>query len=87
MPKTDKKKSEIIKKFRTHKEDTGSAEVQIAILTEEINNLVEHLKKNKKDHSSRRGLLMKVSKRRKLLNYLKREDEKRYEAIKKKLKL
>jgi small subunit ribosomal protein S15 len=80
-------KASLIKKFQTNKNDTGSAEVQIAILTEEINNLTEHLKKNKKDNSSRRGLLMKVAKRRKLLNYLKRTDEKRYEAIKKKLKL
>lgn len=87
MRKSIKNKQEIIKKHRIHKTDTGSAEVQIAILTEEINNLTEHLKKNKKDNSSRRGLLMKVAKRRKLLNYLKREDEKRYEAIKKKLKL
>lgn len=87
MRKSIKNKQELIKKHRIHKTDTGSAEVQIAILTEEINNLTEHLKKNKKDNSSRRGLLMKVAKRRKLLNYLKREDEKRYEAIKKKLKL
>lgn len=87
MRKTIKNKQKLIKEHRIHNTDTGSAEVQIAILTEEINNLTEHLKKNKKDNSSRRGLLMKVAKRRKLLNYLRREDEKRYEAIKKKLKL
>ncbi|MDD5551913.1 MAG: 30S ribosomal protein S15 [Candidatus Pacebacteria bacterium] len=81
------KRENIIKKYRTHKTDTGSADVQIAILTEEISNLAEHLKKNKKDNSSRRGLLMKVAQRKKLLDYLKREDEKRYESIKKKLKL
>ena len=82
-----KKKEKIIKKYRTHQKDTGSAEVQIAILTEEINELAKHLKKNKKDNSSRRGLLMKVSHRKKLLDHLKREDEKRYNSIKKKLKL
>lgn len=81
------KKENIIKKYGVHKEDTGSADVQIAILTEEISNLAEHLKKNKKDNSSRRGLLMKVAQRKKLLDYLKREDEKRYESIKKKLRL
>ena len=81
------KKENIIKKYGVHKKDTGSADVQIAILTEEISNLAEHLKKNKKDNSSRRGLLMKVAQRKKLLDYLKREDEKRYESIKKKLKL
>jgi small subunit ribosomal protein S15 len=81
------KKENIIKKHGIHKTDTGSADVQIAILTEEISNLAEHLKKNKKDNSSRRGLLMKVAQRKKLLDYLKREDEKRYESIKKKLKL
>lgn len=81
------KKEEIIKKYRIHKTDTGSAEVQVAILTEEISNLASHLKKNKKDNSSRRGLLKKVAQRKKLLDYLKRTDEKRYEAIKKKLKI
>lgn len=81
------KKEEIIKKYRIHKGDTGSAEVQIAILTDEIKNLTDHLKKNKKDNSSRRGLLKMVAQRKKLLDYLKREDEKRYESIKKKLKI
>lgn len=81
------KKEEIIKKYRIHKSDTGSAEVQIAILTDEIKNLTDHLKKNKKDNSSRRGLLKMVVQRRKLLDYLKREDEKRYDKIKKKLKI
>ena len=81
------KKEEIIKKYRIHKSDTGSAEVQVAILTDEIKNLTDHLKKNKKDNSSRRGLLKMVAQRKKLLDYLKREDEKRYESIKKKLKI
>ncbi len=81
------KKEDIIKKYRVHKTDTGSAEVQIGILSEEIKNLAEHLKKNKKDNSSRRGLLKKVAQRKKLLDYLKRTDEKRYELIKKKLKI
>jgi small subunit ribosomal protein S15 len=82
-----KKKENIIKKYRTHSKDTGSAEVQIAVLTEEISELTKHLKKNKKDNSSRRGLLMKVAHRKKLLDSLRREDEKRYNSIKKKLKL
>jgi len=87
MVKRDIDKQKIIKKYRLHPTDTGSPEVQIAILTEEIENLKEHLKTHKKDHSSRRGLLKKVAKRRKLLEYLKREDEKRYNALVKKLKL
>jgi len=81
------KKEEIIKKYKIHKTDTGSAEVQIALLIKEIKNLTSHLKTHKKDNSSRRGLLKKVAQRRKLLNYLKREDPKRYEALVKKLKL
>ena len=81
------KKQDIIKKYKIHKTDTGSAEVQIALLTKEIEDLTSHLKTHKKDNSSRRGLLKKVAKRRKLLDYLKREDKKRYEALVKKLKL
>lgn len=81
------KKEEIIKKYRAHKTDTGSAEVQIALLTEEIKNLTEHLKARKKDNAARRGLLKKVAKRRRLLEYLEREDEKRYNVIFKKLKI
>ena len=81
------RKQDIIKKYRLHKTDTGSAEIQIALLTEEVKELTEHLKKNKKDNSSRRGLLKKVSQRKRLLTYLKREDEKRYNNIVKKLKL
>lgn len=80
-------KQDIIKKYQLHKTDTGSAEVQIALLTEEIQNLTEHLKHYKKDNVSRRALLRKVSQRKRLLNSLKREDEKRYNAIVKKLKI
>jgi len=80
-------KEDIIKKYRIHKDDTGSAEVQIAILTEEIQNLTSHLKTHKKDNSSRRGLLKKVAQRRRLLNYLKRKDVKRYELLSEKLKI
>lgn len=82
-----KKKAQIIKKFATHENDTGSSEVQIALLTEEIKNLTEHLKTHKKDFSSRRGLLRKVSERRKLLKYLQRENLESFEELTKKLKL
>ena len=82
-----KKKQAIIKKYQTHAGDTGSSEVQIAILTEEIKELTSHLKDHRKDFSSRRGLLKKVAERRRLLNYLSREDEKAYGKIVKDLKL
>lgn len=81
----DKKK--IIKKYAEHEKDTGSPEVQIAILTEEIARLSDHLKKHKKDHHSRRGLLKMVGKRRRLLEYLKRKEPKRYEELAKDLKV
>jgi len=84
---TKDKKNKIIKKFKTHASDTGSPEVQIAILTEEISQLTGHLKQHKKDFSSRRGLLRKVGLRRRLLNYLKKENEKSYDSLVKKLKL
>lgn len=71
-------KDEIIKKYSRMKGDTGSPEVQIALLTERINQLVDHLKRNNKDNHSRRGLLMLVSQRKKLLVYLQREDTRRY---------
>jgi small subunit ribosomal protein S15 len=80
-------KAKVITGVRLHDKDTGSADVQIAILTERINSLTEHLQKNKKDHSSRRGLLMMVSQRRRLLDYLHKKDADRYKAITKKLKL
>lgn len=82
-----KKKERIIAKYKTHDSDTGSSQVQIAILTEEVKELTKHLKDHKKDFSSRRGLLKKVAERRRLLNYLKREDEKGYDQIVKDLKL
>ena len=80
-------KDKIIKKFKTHESDTGSAEVQIAILTEEIKRLTEHLKGHKKDFSSRRGLIKKVSQRRKLLKFLRRENQKSFDELVKKLKI
>ncbi|MBO7683714.1 MAG: 30S ribosomal protein S15 [Kiritimatiellae bacterium] len=77
----------ITSEFRRHDRDTGSSEVQIAVLTKEIEALTEHLKANKKDHSSRYGLLRKVQNRRNLLNYLKRENEQGYRDLIKKLGL
>ena len=82
-----KKKQRVIKKYQTHQGDTGSSQVQIAILTAEIEEIVEHLKAHAKDHSSRRGLLRKVSARRNLLRFLKKEDPKSYEDLVKKLKI
>lgn len=82
----DRKKS-IIEKYRIHETDTGSPEVQIALLTERINYLTEHLKVHKKDHHSRRGLLQMVGQRRGLLNYLNRQDPARYRTIVEKLGL
>ena len=78
-------KAAIKNEFQRHERDTGSSEVQIAILTKEIAALTEHLKANKKDHSSRYGLLRKVQNRRKLLDYLKREDVAKYQELIKKL--
>jgi small subunit ribosomal protein S15 len=82
-----KKKQSLIKKYQTHDGDTGSNEVQIAILTAEIEELVGHLKQHPKDHSSRRGLLRKVSSRRHLMRYLKKENPESYEVLAKKLKI
>lgn len=80
-------KQKTIEEFKLHERDTGSADVQIALLTQRINHLSDHLQTNKKDHSSRRGLLMMVSQRRQLLAYLQQTDRKRYQAVTKKLKL
>jgi small subunit ribosomal protein S15 len=80
-------KSKMIADFRVHERDTGSADVQIALLTKRINELTEHLQKHRKDYSSRRGLLMMVSQRRRLLDYLHNTDNARYIAVTKKLKL
>ncbi len=82
-----KEKSKIIEKHKVHETDTGSAEVQIAILSEEIERLAKHLKKHPKDNHSRRGLLGMVSKRKRMLSYLAKEDEKRYNSLTKKLGL
>jgi small subunit ribosomal protein S15 len=80
-------KAKTIGDFKLHEQDTGSADVQIALLTQRINHLTEHLQTNKKDHSSRRGLLMMVGQRRRLLDYLQTKDLGRYQALTKKLKL
>ena len=82
-----RKKDRIIKKFKTHKNDTGSSVVQIAILTEEINELTEHLKLHKKDFSSRRGLVKKLNQRRKLLRFLERDNMEGFDKLVKTLHL
>jgi len=82
-----KEKDALIAKFQVHKGDTGSPEVQVAILTKEIEQVSEHLKVHRKDNHSRRGLLKMVGNRRRLLRYLKGEDEKRYDKLVDKLKL
>jgi small subunit ribosomal protein S15 len=85
MPPTIEQKRILIEQFRVHEGDTGSPEVQIALLTERVNGLTEHFKKHVKDHHSRRGLLMLIGKRRGLLDYLKNNDSERYRAIIEKL--
>jgi len=87
MPLTKQEKSKVIKKFQVHTGDTGSAEVQIALLTNRINQLTEHLQAHRKDHSSRRGLLKMVGERRKLLDYLSDKGAERYKTIVQKLEL
>jgi small subunit ribosomal protein S15 len=87
MPLPKEEKEKIIKKFKTHDSDTGSAEVQIAILTAEIEEITKHLQKHKKDFSTRRGLLRKVGQRKRLLSYLKRDNLKGHEKLLKTLKL
>jgi small subunit ribosomal protein S15 len=84
---TPEEKEKLIKKYKIHDLDTGSPEVQIALLTEEIRRLILHLKKHPKDFHSKRGLLKMVSKRRRLLSYLKEEDEKRYNSLIRKIGL
>ena len=84
---TTERKQEIINTFRRDEKDTGSSEVQIALLTERINELTEHLKVHKKDNHSRRGLLKMVGKRRNLLNYLAKKDEEAYKSLVEKLGL
>lgn len=87
MALTTAEKQEIVKKFARNEKDTGSAEVQIAILTAEINNLTEHLKEHKHDYHSNRGLLKKVGQRRNMLSYLAKKDVTRYRALIKELGL
>ncbi|GGB30676.1 30S ribosomal protein S15 [Virgibacillus dakarensis] len=87
MAITKERKNEIISEYKVHENDTGSPEVQIAVLTEEITTLNEHLRVHKKDHHSRRGLLKMVGKRRNLLNYLRNKDVTRYRELIKKLGL
>ncbi|MFQ5928143.1 MAG: 30S ribosomal protein S15 [Acidobacteriota bacterium] len=81
MVLTKEQKSEIISSYQAHHKDTGSPEVQVAIVTERINYLTEHLKTHRKDHHSRRGLLKLVGQRRRLLDYLKRSDLNRYKEL------
>ncbi|CAM5788436.1 MULTISPECIES: 30S ribosomal protein S15 [Brevibacillus] len=81
MALSQERKAQLIQEFRTHENDTGSPEVQIAILTENINNLNEHLRTHKKDHHSRRGLLKMVGQRRNLLGYLRELDVTRYREL------
>lgn len=87
MAITQERKNELIREFQTHEGDTGSPEVQIAVLTENINNLNDHLRVHKKDHHSRRGLLKMVGKRRNLLTYLRNKDVQRYRVLINKLGL
>ena len=84
---TSRQKTKVIEEFRRHEKDTGSADVQAAVLTKEIDRLAQHLKKHPKDNHSRRGLLKMVSRRKALLDYLKKEDEKRHGDLTKKLGL
>jgi len=85
MPLAIEKKKSLIEQFRVHDGDTGSPEVQIALLTERINSLTDHFKQHTKDHHSRRGLLMLIGKRRGLIEYLRKKDTQRYRAIIEKL--
>ena len=84
---SQKEKGSIIKKYKIHTADTGSSDVQVALLTEEIKSLLSHLKKHPKDLHSKRGLLKMVSKRRKLLSYLQKENPRRYKSVIKKIGL
>jgi small subunit ribosomal protein S15 len=81
MSITPERKRDVMKDFATQANDTGSPEVQVAVLTERITNLTEHLKTHKKDFASRRGLLMMVGRRRRLLDYVRRKEQSRYQAL------
>ena len=85
MPLNVERKKTVIEQFRVHEGDTGSPEVQIALITERVNSLTEHFKQHAKDHHSRRGLLMLIGKRRGLLEYLRNKDAERYRSITEKL--
>lgn len=87
MSITTERKQELMKEYATVEGDTGSPEVQVAILSERINTLTEHFKDHKKDHHSRRGLLIMVGRRRSLLDYVKRKDEARYQSLIKRLNI
>ncbi len=87
MSITEERKQALIKEYATHEGDTGSPEVQVAILSERITNLTEHLKIHQKDFASRRGLLMMVGQRRRLLDYVKRKDQSRYQGLIERLNL
>ena len=81
MALTQKRKQELITEYQVHETDTGSAELQVAMLTERINQLTQHLKNNDKDHSSRRGLLKMIGRRRRLLSYINQKDSQRYQKL------
>ena len=85
MALTQEKKQQIMSEYQVHETDTGSADLQIAILTERINQLTQHLKANDKDHSSRRGLLKIIGRRKRLLGYIQKKDPQRYQNLIKKL--
>ncbi|MEM8639336.1 MAG: 30S ribosomal protein S15 [Cyanobacteria bacterium P01_G01_bin.54] len=85
MTITQVRKQELISGYQVHETDTGSSDVQVAVLTERINNLTQHLKANKKDHSSRRGLLKLIGRRRRLLSYIQQHDYDHYQALIKRL--
>ncbi|MBC6452971.1 MAG: 30S ribosomal protein S15 [Hormoscilla sp. SP5CHS1] len=87
MSLPQEQKHQIIADYQLHETDTGSADMQVAILTEKINRLSKHLQANKKDHSSRRGLLRMISNRKRLLSYIKKQDANRYQALIGRLKI
>ncbi|MDJ0632769.1 MAG: 30S ribosomal protein S15 [Xenococcaceae cyanobacterium MO_188.B29] len=81
MALTQKRKQELISEYQVHETDTGSADLQVAMLTDRINQLTQHLKSNDKDHSSRRGLLKMIGRRRRLLSYINKQDSERYKQL------
>lgn len=85
MALTQQRKQELMSEYQVHETDTGSSDLQVAMLTERINKLTEHLKKNKHDHASRRGLLKMIGRRRRLLSYINNKDSERYQALIKRL--